>query len=310
MSVTVADRASRFLGRHSRRTFLRRTAMAGTALAVVPTDFVLRPGTAYAAICNCSGTSCDCGSLCCDGYTEFCCTMSGHNSCPPGSIAAGWWKADGSSYCSGPRFYIDCNNVCVCGTGRICPDSCQTAPWGCGCAKGDCNNRKAGCTQFRYGQCNQQVASVGRIACRVVSCDPAVLVVGNCAPTVAVDNSTANHNKPCLQQAGPAPAMLVIPDDEEEAMNPAARIPYGGALHTFYVSKTGQLWQKWDTSDGASHEKNLSADLHLGPVQVDKPLLATTPDGDLLVGVFGTDGVFNDLRWDVQASRWVQQTGH
>ena len=87
--------------------------------------------------------------------------------------------------------------------GRFCPDSCSNAPWGCGCGRGDCNNRKAGCTQFRYGQCNQQVATVGRIACRVVSCDPAVLVVGNCAPTLAVDNSTANHNKPCLQAPPP-----------------------------------------------------------------------------------------------------------
>jgi len=142
-----------------------------------------------------------------------------------------------------------------------------------------------------------------------VSCDPAVLVVGNCAPTVAVDDSTANHNKPCLQQVATSPA-LVVPDDEEDTMNPAARILYGGALHTFYVSKTGVLWQKWDTSDGASHEKNLTAELRLGPVAVDRPVLATTPDGDLVVGVFGTDGVFNDIRWDLQLGRWVQQTGH
>jgi hypothetical protein len=212
MSARLADRAAQFLARKpSRRSFLKRSAMASTALAVAPADFVLRPGTAYGAICNCSGSSCQCGSLCCDGYTEFCCTMTGTNSCPPGTIAAGWWKADGSAYCAGPRYYIDCNATCRCGTGRICPDSCSNAPWGCGCAKGDCNNRKAGCTQFRYGQCNQQVATVGRIACRVVSCDPAALVVGNCAPTVAVDNSTANHNKPCLQQ-------VVEEDDVEHGM--------------------------------------------------------------------------------------------
>jgi hypothetical protein len=202
VSVHLADRAAAFIGRHiSRRTFLERTAMVSTAIAVAPADFALRPGTAYAAICNCSGSSCQCGSLCCDGYTEFCCTLTGLNACPTGTLAAGWWKADGSSYCSGPRYYIDCNATCHCGTGRICPDNCSNAPWGCGCAQGDCNNRKAGCTQFRYGQCNQQVATVGRIACRLVSCDPAVLVVGNCAPTVAVDDSTANHNKPCLQTA-------------------------------------------------------------------------------------------------------------
>ena len=312
MTARLADRAAQLLVRRpSRRSFLKRSALAGTALAVAPADFVLRPGTAYAAICNCSGSACDCGSLCCDGYTEFCCTMIGTNSCPPGTIAGGWWKADGSSYCAGPRYYIDCNATCHCGTGRICPDSCADAPWGCGCAKGDCNNRKAGCTQFRYGQCNQQVPTVGRIACRVVSCDPAVLVVGNCAPTIAVDNSTANHNKPCLQQQEPPPpTIVVVPDEEEDPMNPAARIPYSGALHTFYVSKTNVLWQKWDTPDGGTHQKNLSAELHLGPVQIDKPLLAVTPDGDLVVGIFGTDGVFNDIRWDAQGGYWVQQTGH
>lgn len=206
MSQRLAERAAKLLGRRgpTRRSFLQKTALVGSAIAVVPKDYLLRPGSAYSALCACGGQNCACGSLCCDGFTEFCCTMTGANVCPPGTIAAGWWKADGSRYCNGPRYYVDCNATCRCGSGRFCPDNCSNAPWGCGCGKGDCNNRKAGCTQFRYGQCNQQVATVGRIACRVVSCDPAVLVVGNCAPTLAVDNSTANHNKPCLQTP-PAP---------------------------------------------------------------------------------------------------------
>jgi hypothetical protein len=37
-----------------------------------------------------------------------------------------------------------------------------------------------------------------------VSCDPAVLIVGNCSPTLAVDNSTANHNRACLQAPPPS----------------------------------------------------------------------------------------------------------
>ncbi|MGZ6965789.1 MAG: hypothetical protein ACXVKA_16405 [Acidimicrobiia bacterium] len=192
MSRRLAERAAKLLARRgpTRRIFLQKTALVGSAIAVVPVDYLLRPGSAYAAICTCAGQGCTCGSLCCDGYTEFCCTMTGQNVCPPGTIAGGWWKADGSSYCNGPRYYVDCNAFGV-------------APWGCGCANGDCNNRKAGCTLFRYGQCNQQ-ATVGRIACRVVSCDPNVLVQGNCTPTLAVDNSTANQNKPCLQ-ATPKP---------------------------------------------------------------------------------------------------------
>ena len=257
MSARLADRAARWLVRDpSRRSFLKRGAMAGTALAVAPAEFALHPGTAYGAICNCSGSSCQCGSLCCDGYTEFCCTMIGTNTCPSGTIAGGWWKADGSSYCAGPRYYIDCNATCRCGGGRICADSCSNAPWGCGCAKGDCNNRKAGCTQFRYGQCNQQVATVGRIACRVVSCDPAVLVVGNCAPTVAVDNSTANHNKPCLQ------AKAVEEDDVEHGMavdlilNPTDptsgyTLDRWGGVHAFGSAVAVQTASFWPGQDVA-----------------------------------------------------------
>jgi hypothetical protein len=212
VSQRLAERAAKLLGGRgpSRRSFLQKTALVGSAIAVVPKDYLLRPGSAYQALCACGGLNCACGSLCCDGFTEFCCTMTGSNVCPPGTIAGGWWKADGSQYCSGPRYYVDCNATCRCGGGHICPDNCSNAPWGCGCGKGDCNNRKAGCTAFRYGQCNQQVASVGRIACRVVSCSPLVLLAGNCSGTLAVDNSTANHNKPCLQDL-PKPKVV----DEE-----------------------------------------------------------------------------------------------
>jgi hypothetical protein len=182
--------------------------------------------------------------------------MTGVNWCPPGTVAAGWWKADGSRYCSGPRYYLDCNNTCRCGSGTICEDGCQNAPWGCGCAQGNCGNRKAGCTRFRYGQCNQQVASVGRIACRVVSCDPAVLVLGNCAPTVAVDNSTANHNKPCLQTApvevddvehGMAVDMAINPDDPTSGYT----LDRWGGVHAFGGAVRARSAAYWPGQDVA-----------------------------------------------------------
>ena len=76
-----AERAASFLERRvDRRGVLRRGAMAGTALAVAPTAYVLRPGSAYAAVCAP-------GALCNDGYTEFCCTIYGDNQCPPGIAA-------------------------------------------------------------------------------------------------------------------------------------------------------------------------------------------------------------------------------
>ncbi|HEY2300491.1 MAG TPA: hypothetical protein VGH66_01280, partial [Acidimicrobiales bacterium] len=177
--------------------------MAATALSVAPIDFTLKPMSAYAAICACAGENCDCGAACCDGYTQFCCTINaGVNACPPGTFSGGWWKADGSIYCAGPRYYIDCHAQCHCTSGcssGFCSPACDGLT--CGCALGNCNNRHAGCTQFRYGQCHQDVACVGRISCRVVSCTAPYLLDTSCSRTSATDDATANHFAPC--QNGP-----------------------------------------------------------------------------------------------------------
>ena len=201
MTQRLAERAARALApRVGRRSFLTRSAMVGTALAATPTNYVLRPGSAYAAVCNCSGSTCDCGAQCCDGYTEFCCTLSGQNRCPPGSLTGGWWKVDASSFCGGgARYYVDCNapcGPCGCGASGICGGSCSGTP--CGCAGGSCNNRKMGCTGFRYGQCNQHVPCLGPIVCRVVTCVPPWQMDGACGTAIRVDNATRNHNRPCL----------------------------------------------------------------------------------------------------------------
>ena len=68
--------------RLDRRSFIARSALVGSALVTAPTDLLLRPTTAYAAVCSCLGQSCTCGSLCCDGYTEFCCAIYGANALP------------------------------------------------------------------------------------------------------------------------------------------------------------------------------------------------------------------------------------
>lgn len=197
--------------RLDRRSFLRRTTMAATAVAVAPADFILRPNTAYAAICNCSGQGCPCGSLCCDGYTEFCCTLYGENGCPPGTVAAGWWKVDGSSFCGGgPRYYLDCNALCgSCGCSNgVCNGSCSGTT--CSCANGDCNNRKSGCTKFRYGQCNQDIACVGPIDCRVVTCTPPWVLDESCTTASRTDELTRNHHRSCL--VAPFGALDVVQD--------------------------------------------------------------------------------------------------
>ncbi|MGI9578577.1 MAG: hypothetical protein ACR2OH_10285 [Microthrixaceae bacterium] len=190
----LADKFASFIGRGmDRRQLLRRTAMAGSAMAVVPGTFVLRPGTAYAALCQP-------GALCYDGYTEFCCRLTGANRCPPNSVLGGWWKVDGHQYCGGgPRYYMDCHGSCGscgCGGNGVCSGSCSGTV--CGCAWGDCNNRKAGCTHFRYGQCNQHMRCLGPIKCRVVSCSEPWKLDGSCTRAVRTDNVTRYHHRPCL----------------------------------------------------------------------------------------------------------------
>jgi hypothetical protein len=199
-STALVDKlAGALSARMSRRGFFARSAVVGTAVAANPITYALTPGDAYAQVCSCQGQGCACGSLCCDGYTEFCCTLTGRNQCPPGSLLAGWWKVDGSGFCNGPRYYMDCNapcNGCGCGGTGVCDGGCSGT--GCGCALGDCNNRKAGCTKFRYGQCNQGVACVGPIICRIVTCIAPWEIDGTCTTTARYDAATAFHDRPCL----------------------------------------------------------------------------------------------------------------
>jgi hypothetical protein len=220
VSQWLVERASSLLGRRSsRRDFLTRTALVGTAMSVAPLRYILRPGTAYGAVCGCLGQECPCGALCCaDGYAEFCCTINkGINACPAGTFSGGWWKADGSTYCNGPRYYIDCIAECSrctngCDRGHFCP-GCDTLT--CGCALGDCGNRRTGCRTFRYGQCNLDIGCSGRLSCRVVSCTPAWMMDGACTASSATDNRTANQNVACLTNPVPlVVGMAAAPDGQ------------------------------------------------------------------------------------------------
>ena len=42
---------------------------------------------------------------------------TGTNYCPENTVMGGWWVADNSSYCGGPRYYMDCNATCSCTSG-------------------------------------------------------------------------------------------------------------------------------------------------------------------------------------------------
>ena len=227
MSTSLVERTSTFLAsRLSRRSLFVRSAFAGSALSVAGLDFALKPGTAYAAICACGDPACGCGSTCCQGWSEFCCSINGgYNTCPGGTVIGGWWRADGSVYCNGPRYYMDCNATCRCtdgcGAGRpFCDPECDGLT--CGCGQGRCDHWAVGCFQFRYGQCHQELSCMGRIQCRVVACVPPWEIDPTCTTTNAQDNSTANMNAPCntgVPTTCPSPAtecdvvaMAVTPD--------------------------------------------------------------------------------------------------
>ena len=195
----LVDRlASRHAGDPSRRGFLVRAAVLGTAIAANPLRLLLRPGTAYASVCGP-------GSACNDGWTVMCCTVNGGaNTCPPGSFAAGWWKADGSAFCGGAaRYIVDCNRE----------------PWNpgaCGCRchndTSTCDNRRHCCNVFRYGQCHLEVGGVTPVVCRVILCTPPWEWDPACTPTSRTDNATVNHTAPCLPGPGASAITLRYQD--------------------------------------------------------------------------------------------------
>ena len=164
----------------SRRSFLAKTAIVGSAVAVNPITYLLRPGTAYASLCG-SGATCD------SGWTAFCCSVTGgYNGCPGGSFVGGWWKADNAAFCCGAaRYIIDCN--------AYVPVQC-----GCRCADYGCDQRRTCCNQFRYGQCHQEISAYGPVVCRVATCTPPWIYDGSCTADSATDNRTVDHGSPCL----------------------------------------------------------------------------------------------------------------
>jgi uncharacterized protein with LGFP repeats len=179
----------------SRRSVLVGAAVAGSALATKPREYALRPVAAYDTICGPGNTAAS-------GWTVFCCTINkGVNACPPGSFAAGWWKAADSSWCGGGyRYIVDCNASCTRCTSGCSDHICDSRCWSCSCGTGStatCDQRRVCCNAFRYGQCNTQVSCSGGVHCRVVSCVPPYRWA-NCTTTSLQDNRTSEHSAPCI----------------------------------------------------------------------------------------------------------------
>jgi hypothetical protein len=183
----LVERVSSLLEtRSTRRRFLLRAAMVGSALSVDPLGYALKPGTAYASVCGSANT---CGA----GWSVFCCTINdGANTCPDYSFAAGWWKVDASAFCLGaPRYYIDCN--------RRPSGSCS-----CRCNRSGCDRRRVCCNVFRYGQCNTQIRGVTQVVCRIITCTPPWEWDRRCGRSVRTEQATASHTSTCLPGRNPS----------------------------------------------------------------------------------------------------------
>ena len=257
---------------HTRRSFLTRVAVGGSALAVNPFGFILKPGTAYASVCG------D-GAACADGWSVFCCTINnGKNSCPPGSYLAGWWKADNSSFCGGKaRYYLDCN--------AICPTSCT-----CYCPTGTCDNRRTCCNQFRYGQCHQEIACYGPVVCRMVSCTPPWQFDPACTTTSATDNKTATHTAPCVDDS----AVTNV------ALGPAIGTNADGRLELFMVGSDHALYQSWQLVPNGGWSGFIKDAVNAGGT----PSVARNRDGRMEAFVIGSDGLVRNS-WQLSPnSQW------
>jgi uncharacterized protein with LGFP repeats len=195
-SESVLRGISRALGgaTWSRRSFLVRTSLLGSAIAMEPRRFVLEPHSAFEAVCG-PDSSCD------GGFTAFCCTIdNGANLCPEGTFVGGWWKADRSAFCRGAaRYYVDCNGD-------------AGWPWHCHCPDtAGCDRRHVACVQFRYGNCHLEIperAYGSPVVCRVVTCTPPWVWDESCTTTSFTDQFTAAQSAPCLPEPWPAEVIM------------------------------------------------------------------------------------------------------
>lgn len=311
----LIHRLSGALGsRVRRRDVFVGAAVAGSALATDPKAYALLPQSAYATICGPGNTAAS-------GWTVFCCTINdGVNACPPGSFAAGWWKAADSSWCGGGyRYIVDCNARCTkCSTG--CSDGiCDNKCWNCSCGKGStdtCDQRRVCCNAFRYGQCNTHVKCSGGVHCRVVTCEPPYRWA-NCTTTSLRDDRTAEHSAPCIPAWGPIQAKYKAMGGPKSYLNLSAgpirtepdgrgsRVEYrGGAI--YHTSDTGaQPLNSWVL------ERYLAAGGPAGRLGYPIAPRTTLPDG--WISLFEHGCVVDSVRTTTQIvsgwqyDRWVDR---
>jgi hypothetical protein len=110
----------------------------------------------------------------------------------------------------------------------------------CACANDDCNLRKVNCVRFRYGQCNQHIACMGPIVCRVVTCVAPWEWDSTCTAVDARDDNTRFHDAACLHPArkpfNAYPGVVTLP-----SWNLRSGLSAGSATSSFDLGTPGDV---------------------------------------------------------------------
>ena len=199
-SARLVERIARRLGTLSRRGFLARTAVVGSALAVDPKGYVLTPQRAYSTICGPANTAAS-------GYSVLCCTVN-KGSTParrarspraggrrPGPRGAAVATATSSTATPGASRAAPAAPTTTSATGRA-----GTARAASGSTAPVTSAGTAATPSATASATPTSGAAVG-VACRVASCVPPYRW-DSCATTALVDNTTAEQGAPCLQGCG------------------------------------------------------------------------------------------------------------
>jgi len=196
-SQRLAERVAGFLGAHtSRRGFIARTAVIGSALAVNPGGFVLRPARR---------TPRSAGRL--QTAPPATPPSAVRRTVPTSAHPARSWVAGGrptdQATAAVDRATTSTVRTRALAAARAAaattPSARRPASTAAATAtSGSCDQRRVSCNYFRYGQCHQEIGCGGPVACRVVSCTPPYELFGECSNASATDNATTEHSAPCL----------------------------------------------------------------------------------------------------------------
>ena len=156
--------------------------------------------------------------------------------------------------------------------GGFCDPGCDGVD--CGCGPGGCDSYVTGCFQFRYGQCNQDVACMGRIVCRVVACVPPWEIDPTCTtttPRTTAPPSRTRRAGPPAPVPPPPPCNSPLTNCQVVGMAPSRR-RRGYAM----VTSFGRLLAYGDFDDVGD----------VSGAHLDQPIvgMAATPGGGLLAG--------------------------